>query len=498
MNLAEIIAGHPDDAVALVAPDRTMTYGRLRAEVAATHRGLLGLGVAPGDRVVLVLPNGWQFVVAYLAVLAAGGVAVPLDPALPTATQEARARMVGARAMVDDVTGLLAAGADGADGADADAAADGAGQRAPEPTPNVEREPGDLALLVFTAGTAGPPKAAMLTHGSLRANLDQVQQHPGRTLMPNDVSYGVLPFFHVFGINVVLGLSLAAGASVVLVERFDPVEALATIRDRRVTVLAGAPPLFAALAALPRDGGGADSGDELRTVRLAVSGASALPPEVAMAFEERFGLPLWQGYGLTEASPVVTSSVVGGIPKPGSVGVPLPGVEVKLVDESGQDALVSDPGELWVRGPNVFSGYWEEPEATATVLTDGWLHTGDVAVVDDDGYVYLVDRLKDIVIVSGFNVYPAEVEDVFRQDPRVADVAVVGVADQHTGEAVRAYVVVSPEHAGQADLAAELARLCQGNLAPYECPTSIEIVDSLPHGMGGKLLRRALRGSTLG
>jgi long-chain acyl-CoA synthetase len=285
---------------------------------------------------------------------------------------------------------------------------------------------------------------------------------------------------------------------VVLVERFDPRQALVTIRERRVTILAGAPPMFGALAAASPGGDEPEADqNDLASVRLAVSGASPLPAEVATAFEERFGLPLWQGYGLTEASPVVTSSVIGGVPKPGSVGVPLPGIKLRLVDESGDDALVSDPGELWVQGPNVFAGYWEDPAATAAVLTDGWLHTGDVAVVDDDGYVYLVDRLKDIVIVSGFNVYPAEVEDVLREDHRVAEVAVVGVPDAHTGEAVHAYVVASPAGEREAGLIDALAGRCRTQLAPYECPSSIEVVDSLPHGLGGKLLRRALRQGSL-
>ncbi|HET6812115.1 MAG TPA: AMP-binding protein [Acidimicrobiales bacterium] len=506
MNLADIVEGHPDEAVALVASDRTLTYGQLRAEVGAARGGLVRLGVRPDDRVALVLPNGWPFVVAYLAVLGVGAVAVPIDPSMPAPAVAQEIDMIRARVAIagpaaEAVVREVAQGRSGA--TQLVVVGDMSELLDADPVPYVDRRPDDLALLVFTAGTAGPAKAAMLTHGGLRANLDQVQQHPGRALVPNDVSYGVLPFFHVFGINVVLGLSLLAGSSVVLVERFDAAEALAIIRERRVTILAGAPPMFRALAAAsPGEGSGRGDGDgppggDLASVRLAVSGASALPPEVAAAFEDRFGLPLWQGYGLTEASPVVTSSVIGGVPKPGSVGVPLPGVKLRLVDEAGEDALVSDPGELWVKGPNVFAGYWEDPEATAAVLTDGWLHTGDVAVVDDDGYVYLVDRLKDIVIVSGFNVYPAEVEDVLRDDPRVDEVAVVGVADAHTGESVRAYVVATADAAGDPGLVDTLAARCRAHLAPYECPDAIEIVDSLPHGLGGKLLRRALRqGST--
>jgi long-chain acyl-CoA synthetase len=231
--------------------------------------------------------------------------------------------------------------------------------------------------------------------------------------------------------------------------------------------------------------------DAFAKVRLALTGAAALSPEVATAFEERFGVPLRQGYGLTEASPVVTSSVFDGPPKPGSVGVPLPGVEVKLIDEEGEEALAGDSGEIWVKGPNVFAGYWEDEEATRGALTeDGWLKTGDIAVVDDDGHLYLVDRAKDLIIVSGFNVYPAEVEDVLAQHPGVAQVAVVGMAHPHSGETVRAYVVPVEGRHVEED---QLIDFCSERLARYKCPSKITFVESLPMGLAGKLLRRALR-----
>ncbi|HZT65246.1 MAG TPA: AMP-binding protein [Acidimicrobiales bacterium] len=489
MNLASIIDPHPDDAPALLCGDRVIAYGELRRLVAGLRSALVEAGVSPDDRVVLALPNDWPFVVAYLAVLGVGAVAVPVDPSLPPPALSAE---LAAVEPVAAVVGEAAAAAL----ADVDPAAKPAVvMRAPDgltelaegrPAPVVDRRPEDLALLVFTAGTAGPPKAAMLTHGNLLANLEQVQRHPGRALVPADVGYGVLPLFHVFGINVVLGLALFAGSSVLLVERFDPAEALGDIPRRRVSLLAGAPPLFAALAAYEPA-----TGDELQGVRLAVSGAAALPPEVGEAFTDRFGIPLWQGYGLTEAAPVVTSSVIAGVPKPGSIGVPVPGVEVRLVDEGGEDALVGDRGELWVRGPNVFPGYWRDPTSTAAVLTpDGWLRTGDIAVADDDGYLYLVDRAKDLIIVSGFNVYPAEVEDALRAHPGVADVAVVGAPDPRTGEMVEAFVVAA---AGTPPTVEELRRFCSERLAGYKCPGRVTFVEALARGVGGKLIRRAVR-----
>lgn len=499
MNLASIVEEHPEDATAVIGRDRVLTYGELRQEAAALRAGLSREGVQPGDRVALVLGNDWPFVVAYLAVLGLGGVVVPIDPTLPAPALGGELAGVGASVAVvgPEAAGTVgklgrggepalrlvvaAPGTEGLSGARSwsDLSSGGTADVA-------SRRPSDPALLVFTAGTAGSPKAAILTHGSLRANLDQVQHHPGRALVPSDVSYGVLPLFHVFGINVVLGLSLLAGASVLLVEHFHPAQALLDIPRHGVTVLAGAPPMFAALT-----GAGAPRSGALVGVRLAVSGASALSPEISHGFEECFGIPLWQGYGLTEASPVVTSSVIGGMPKPGSIGVPIPGVEVRLVDDEGEDALVGDSGELWVRGPNIFAGYWENPEATASVLSpDGWLRTGDVAVADDDGYLYLVDRSKDLIIVSGFNLYPVEVEETLTSLPGVSEAAVVGVPDPRTGEAVHAYVV--PERGATLSLE-ELGAECRSRLARYKCPTEFTIVDSLPHGLGGKLLRRALR-----
>ena len=496
MNLASVVDEHAAGSRAVLAPGRELTYGELRAEVSSLRGGLAAAGVKAGDRVGLVLTNDWPFVVGYLAVLGLGAVAVPIDPSLPTRPLNTELTAVGATAALvgpqaaiafaarpegSGVSVVVAApGAEGLEGARPWADLSG-------PDPGVaERRAEDPAALIFTAGTAGSPKAAILTHGSLRANLDQIQSHPGRALLPGDVSYGVLPLFHVFGLNVVLGLSLMAGAAVLMVERFHAEEALADIPAHGVSLLAGAPTLFAALTAA-----GAGHERALDRVRLCVSGASALDREVAQEFEAVFGKPLWQGYGLTEASPVVTSSVIGGVAKPGSVGVPVPGVEVRIVDEDGEDAFVGDSGELWVRGPNVFGGYWDNPEATAAVLVeDGWLRTGDVAVADEDGYLYLVDRSKDLIIVSGFNVYPAEVEHALREHPEVADAAVIAQPDPVTGEAVHAFVVAADGHRPDA---AALQQWCRAHLAGYKCPAAIEVVKEIPRGLGGKLLRRELR-----
>jgi long-chain acyl-CoA synthetase len=478
VNLASIVEGHPDDAVAIVSRGVATTYGELTREVARLRGGLIGLGLQPGDRVAVLCANNPLFAVSYLAALGAGCVVVPLNPSSPAAELNEELAAVGARAAIvgPSAAGTFASKLEIVLGAD-----DVTRLTQSEPAPIVERSPEDPAVLVFTAGTAGAPKAATLTHGSLHTNLRQVQAVPDRALRADDLSLGVLPFFHIFGLNVVLNLSLYAGASVVLVERFDPATALDTIRNHRVTVVAGAPPMWVAWSSMA----GVDH-DAFDSVRIASSGAAPLPREVAGAMRERFGLEVEEGYGLTEASPVVTT-----LGRDGSIGRPVPGVSVRLVGDDGDDVPFGDPGEIWVQGPNVFAGYWNDPEATAGVLTpDGWLRTGDIAVADGDGSLRIVDRVKDLIIVSGFNVYPAEVEAALAAHPGVAAAAVVGVPHPHTGEAVKAFVV---PRAGQSVEEDELIDYCARRLARYKCPEKILFVENLPVNPGGKVVRRDLR-----
>jgi long-chain acyl-CoA synthetase len=497
VNLATIIDQHPADAPALVAEDDVTTYGDLRRQVAGLRGGLVHLGVQPGDRVAILCGNTPAFVVAYLAILGVGAVAAPIDPGFPVPAIERELRAIGPRVAV---VGRAGAGpfADvdqRAVGLEVVIAAEGSGVAGAKdfhelvegPSADlVARADANLAALLFTAGTGGEPKAAMLTHGNLLANLQQVQTFAGQAMRPEDVGLAIIPFFHIFGLNVVLGLPLLVGASLVLVEQFDAAATLALVAERGVTIIAGTPHMFAAWVAVE-----GTTGDELRSVRLAVSGASALPAEVGQAMQDRFGVPLWEGYGLTEAAPIVTSSLLLGRPKHGAIGAPLPGVEVRLVDGNGQETLLGDEGEIWVKGPNVFAGYWNDPAATARVLTpDGWLRTGDVAVADEDGYLHIVDRAKDLIIVLGFNVFPAEVEETLTIHPAIAEAAVVGVPHPASGETVKAIVVLEP---GAKLDASEVIDYCAGHLARYKCPTEVAFVTSLPHGRTGKLLRRALQ-----
>lgn len=492
MNLVDLLlppTASTPGAAALLYGEATVSHGELADRAARLAAGLLDEGIDPGDRVAIAGTNDPAFVTSYLGVLKAGAVAVPLNPQAPAAELRRELADVQPRLVLCGPVAVehLTAAIEEVTVRRVDNAGEGLDRW--DPAPTVHRADADVAVLLFTAGTAGAPKAAMLTHGNLAANIRQVLDHPGLTLRSDDVGLGVLPLFHVFGLNVSLGVSLAAGASVVLVDHFDAAETRTLVRNRGVTVVAAVPAMYVAWLSLPDEQAPRDS---FASVRLAVSGAAPLPPEVAEGLRDRFGLVVHDGYGLTEAAPVVTTTAIGaGAPRAGSIGPPLPGVEVRLVDVDGTDVLAGDPGEIWVRGPNVFAGYWRDADATARVLTDdGWLRTGDVAVVDDAGELSLVDRSKDLVIVSGFNVYPAEVEEVLLAHPDVAEAAVVGEPDPRTGEAVTAFVVAEPGRHPSAD---GLGTHCARSLARYKCPARVEVVDALPRSFAGKLLRRELR-----
>jgi long-chain acyl-CoA synthetase len=495
VNVAHVVDGHPADTVALVSRNQQITYGELRDQIDRLRGGLAGLGLGSGDRVALLCGNGHPFVIAYLATVGLGAAVAPLNPGSPAPELQRELAVVGAQAVVVDRSAAAAWAAVDRElvpsvrivvSVDGDA---GGGAipvdellRA-DPVRAVDVPPDHLAALLFTSGTAGAPRAAMLSHGNLLSNVEQSRSVTSR-VAPGDVVYGVIPLYHIFGLNVVLTMSFANGATVVLVQRFDPATALESIKAREVSVIPGAPAMWTAFAHFDEAPADAFAG-----VRIALSGAAKLPVNVAERLEERFGLRIAEGYGLTEASPVVTSSV-GAPPVYGSVGRVLGGIEMRIVDDEGGDALVGDAGEIWVRGPNIFAGYLDDPEATARVLTpDGWLKTGDIGMCDEDGRLYLIERAKDLVIVSGFNVYPAEVEDVLAAHPDVADVGVIGVPHPHTGEAVRAYVVLV---AGATIDEDALIDHCRDHLARYKCPAKILFVDELPRTATGKLLRRDL------
>jgi long-chain acyl-CoA synthetase len=505
VNLADLLrdtAKRLPTKPALIFRDRPITFSDLEERVDRTAAALSSLGVAKGDRVALLLGNVPEFATSLYGAIMAGAVVCPLNVMLTPEETSYILADCGAKAAVTelgslpgllsvrdrlgDLQTILVVG--GPPAPRGTISLEEALRSAGEP-PGIVTESSDLAIIAYTAGTTAAPKGAMLTHGQLMANLDQVSKVPDLAETEQDVALLALPLFHSYALNVVLDMGMKTGATGVLVERFDPEQTVAQVQRHGVTLLFGAPPMFAAWLSLLDA-----SSQAMSTVRMAVSGAAPLPSGVLEAFRDRFGVTIWEGYGLTECGPAVTSNAMGSEAKPASIGLPLPGVEIRLVDEHGEEAEEDDPGEIWVRGANVFSGYWNRPEATAEVMDGDWLKTGDVAYRDEDGYLHLVDRKKDLVIVSGFNVYPTEVEEAIEHHPGVAEAAVVGIPDPRTGEAVQAWIV--PKE-GQVLDPEEIIDFLHGYLARFKQPSDLRIVDELPHHVTGKVLRRVLRGEEI-
>jgi long-chain acyl-CoA synthetase len=477
---------------------RRISYEDLAERVRRTAAALHGLGVEREDRVAMLVGNVPEFLYALYGTAALGGVAAPLNIML-TAEEvgyilaDAEAKVVVAE--TDFLPTILAV-------RDRVASIEHIVVVGPPPVPRrtrsldelitrggevpeVEVAEDDLAILAYTSGATAEPKGAMLTHGNLISNLQQLAAVPALAEASSDVILLALPLFHLYGLNAVLNFMLRVGATGVLVERFDPVETLELVERYRVTVLCGVPPMFRAWLQA-----GKKREFDLSSVRLAISGAAALPPDLVEAFGERFGLSIWEGYGLTETGPVVTTNALAASPRLGTIGLPLPATEVRLVDEHGEP-VEGDPGEIVVRGPSVFRGYWRRVgETEAAFLDDGWFRTGDVAYADEEGFLHLVDRMKDLVIVSGFNVFPKEVEDVVAGHPAVAECAVIGVPDERTGEAVRALVVL---RRGAKATEEEIVEHCRATLARFKCPREVMFVDRLPKHVTGKVMRRGLR-----
>jgi long-chain acyl-CoA synthetase len=513
--VAEAALDRPDILAVVESGGRSVTWAQLEDEVARVATGLGAAGVVAGQRVVLAMGNRIEFVTAYLGVLRAQVVAVPVNP---RSTPGELARMVAdsgslvvvadgetIAAVRDAVRLVRAARAGETDELDADLvershdprvyvvgaapqddeqAYDALRAAAPVAVPPLP-DPEKLACLLYTSGTSGRPRAAMLTHRALIANIDQAAVVEPPMIRGDDVVLGVLPLFHVYGLNAVLGSVLRHRAKLVLVDHFEPQATLDLIDDEAVSVVPVAPPVFAYWLAEDH------LRERLGPVRLMLSGSAPLSAEVIEQFVAATGLPVHQGYGLTEASPIVTSTLCSRELQNGSVGAALPGIEIKLLDEVGQEPEGDDAGEIWIRGDNMFSGYW--PDGDGGPDDDGWWGTGDVGFLDASGDLFLVDRLKELVIVSGFNVYPVEVEDVVREVDGVADAAVIGVPDERTGEAVVAYVV--PQAGRSREAVADAVRAhCAERLARFKQPSRLEVVEELPLTVTGKVQKGRLRG----
>jgi long-chain acyl-CoA synthetase len=502
-NIADLVrraAQDSPDKTALVYRREAITWADLDARVDAAARGLRALGLAAGDRVALALPNTPEFVAGYFGALRADLVALPANPGY--APPELRYLLTDSGARVLIGTGAALAGTADVDtvehrfavGADPD------GARPFADLPVADGEPArpgrggeDLAVLLYTSGTSGRPKGAMLSHRALLANLDQVAALDPPPVGPDDVLLLALPLFHAFGLGPGLHTVARHAATGVLVERFDESETLDLIADQRVTCVLGVPAMYAGWSLLP------GYRERFGTVRLAVCGAAPLPAGTRDRLREA-GVRLFEGYGLTETAPVVTSTLAAPAgAKPGSAGRPLPGVGLRLLAPDGEplepedseqdeyDSPGTDPGEIEVRGASLFSGYW--PDGTGGPDADGWWRTADIGYVDSDGDLYLVDRIGDLILVSGFNVYPREVEDALARHPAVREAAVVGAPHPHSGQTVKAYVVAEP---GATVSVADLIEHCERNLARFKCPTTIDFVPRLPHSATGKVRKVAL------
>jgi long-chain acyl-CoA synthetase len=464
------------------------TYAEL--DRASSHvAGMLAeRGVQPGDPVGIMLPNVAEFPVIYYGVLRAGGVVVPMNPLLKAREVayylgDSGARFIFAwHGFADEARG-------GAERVDCEViVVDPAtfAELAAAATPDervVDREADDLAVILYTSGTTGTPKGAELTHANLVRNAEVLCEDLLR-LTPDDVIFGGLPLFHSFGQTCALNAAMASGASVTLLPRFTPDHALHILADHRVTVFEGVPTMYVALLGHPDR-----ARYDVSALRVCVSGGAALPVEVLRGFEEAFGCLVLEGYGLSETSPVASFNHPDRERKPGSIGTPIRGVEMRVVDKDGEEVPQGEIGEIVIRGHNVMRGYWRKPEETAKAIPDGWFRTGDLGRVDKDGYFEIVDRKKDMIIRGGYNVYPREIEEVLYEHPAVAEAAVIGLLHAALGEEVGAAVVVKP---GSDVTAEELREHVKAQVAAYKYPRAVWLVDALPKGPTGKILKREI------
>jgi long-chain acyl-CoA synthetase len=468
------------DGVALITTEATLTWADADARVSAAAAGVIDR-TEPGDRVAIVLGNTLDFVAAYFGTLRAGRVAVPLNPGYTADELDFAVADSGAALTVSVGPGSAWLRS-------------GESRLVPE---KAQAKRGDLAVLLYTSGTSGRPKGAMLTHAALAANHDQLDAIEPPVAGPDDVVLLAMPFFHAYGLNTGLGMVAHHAATGVLIDRFDSAASLALIAAHQVTVTIGVPQMYSAWAREP------DVRASLSGLRTAVCGAAPLRPEEAARFAAATDKNILIGYGLTETAPVLTTTAVSDRSKTGSIGRPLPGVSLRLRTADGtilwEDGTASpeddldfasvgtDPGEIVVRGPNLFQGYW--PDAHDGPDADGWWPTGDVAYADGDGDLHLVDRLGELILVNGFNVYPAEIERVLDAHPAVVEAAVVAVDDPESGQRPHAYVVTA---ADPAPSATDLQVFAAARLARFKLPT-IEFVSELPHSVIGKVRKRELR-----
>jgi len=497
------------DKTALTFYGTTFDFPRIEALSEKMAASLAARGVKKGDRVALMLPNCPQYVVGFFATVRLGAVVTQLNPMYVEREIEHILEDSGAETIVvysdayprvKNVVGQIALknvivvdfegepeGLESGHESFGEVVAEDA-----EPAPPARIDPAeDVAVLQYTGGTTGVSKGAMLTHRNLVANVQQslnVFVDDSAAFSNNQKKVAILPFFHIFGFTCVMLFSIRQGLNQLLLPRFDAEEVMDLVKDEEPVMFSGVPTMYMAI-----NSSGADlreyGFDRIRTYN---SGGAPLPVNLKRAFETQTGRPLLEGYGLSEASPVThINPPFAGQGREGSIGVPIPSTDARIVDvETGtQEQPVGEPGELVIRGPQVMKGYWNVPEETAKVLRDGWLYTGDVARMDEDGYFYIVDRKKDMISAGGYNVYPREIEEVLFEHEGVAEAAAVGVPDEYRGETIKAFIVRKPQSEVTEE---EILTHCEQRLAPYKAPTTVEFRDELPKSAVGKILRRVL------
>ncbi len=482
--------------IAFVFNGQEYAYDELATRTRRMANGLAAQGIQHGDRVAILLPNHPDFAVTYYAILSLGAVVLPMNVMLRPREIGWMLKDAGVKTIITADVLLPGVLQTQAELPELKIIVKGKPQsgtidldeliaRAPATPLEIRVTENDLAMIAYTSGTMGTPKGAMLTHRNILANIEQLARMPRFDDYPDSVNLVALPLFHSFGLSIGLNLTLLGCGTIVLMERFDARQAVELIEKYHATEFHGAPPMFIAIANLPDI-----EQRNLKTLRNVSSGSAPLPVALLERLKHITGLQVFEGYGMTEASPTLASNQAGPVSKPGSVGKPLPGIEMRIVDEQDNDVPQGESGEIVVRGENITAGYWNLPDETRAAWRNGWFHSGDIGRMDEDGYVYIVGRKKELIIVSGFNVYPKEIEQVLQEHPAVLEAAVIGVPDGYQGESVCAVIIPKP---GVATTAEEIIGYCRQNLAAFKCPRIVLFRATLPRQTTGKVAKATLR-----
>ncbi len=478
------------DHVAIRLDSVELTWSQLRDQAASAAGALRAAGLQPGERVALILPNVPAYPVLFYGVLMAGGVVVPMNPLLKSGEIEFYFTDAGAKIafvwpdFLDEATKGAEKPGTRVVPCSPMGPAEGSFETGDAVDGALAREDEDTAVILYTSGTTGKPKGAELTHTNLNLNARRSAESI-LTITESDTIMGCLPLFHVFGLTCGLNAAVVSGATLTLIPRFDPAKALEVITRDKVTVFEGVPTMYAAM--LHHDDAGSTDASSLR---VCASGGSAMPVEVMKAFEEKFGCMILEGYGLSETSPVASFNMPHLERKPGTIGVAIPGCQMKLIDADGKDSATGEIGEIAISGDNIMKGYWNRPDATAEAIVDGWFRSGDLATVDDEGFFTIVDRKKDMILRGGLNVYPREVEEVLYEHPDVLEAAVIGIPDDKMGEEVGAGVVLKEGATASLD---DIQKFVKDRIAAYKYPRKVWRLDVLPKGPTGKILRREVK-----